>query len=145
MIVWSSDFIERCRPIRKLLGGGMRQAGVLAAAGLIALETGPGRLQADHDNAQVLARRLSHIPGIALDPSKVHTNIVIFGVGGGGFSSGDFLTMLAGHNVLAVPVDAERVRMVTHLDVSRSDVETAADAVRSVMTGRPAISGRAGG
>ena len=145
MIVGTSDFIERCRPIRKLLGGGMRQAGVLAAAGLIALETGPGRLQADHDNAQVLARRLSHIPGIALDPSKVRTNIVIFGVGGGGLSSGDFLTMLAGHNVLAVPVDAERVRMVTHLDVSRSDVETAADAVRSVMTGRPAVSGRAVG
>lgn len=148
MVVGTRDFIERCRPIRKLLGGGMRQAGVLAAAGLIALEQGPGRLQEDHDNAQALARWLSAIPGIGLDPSKVHTNIVIFSVngsGGGGFSSGEFLTMLAGHSVLAVPVDAERVRMVTHLDVSRSDVETAADAVRAVMAERLAVSERSGG
>ena len=65
MIVGSRDFIERCRSIRKMLGGGMRQAGVLAAAGIVALEEGPKRLQVDHDNAQVLARKLAAIPGIA--------------------------------------------------------------------------------
>src|SRR5215470_15711678 len=78
MIVGSRDFIERCRSIRKMLGGGMRQAGVLAAAGLVALEKGPGRLQIDHENAKVLARELASIPGIAVDPAKVQTNIVIF-------------------------------------------------------------------
>ena len=91
MIVGSREFIERCRPIRKMLGGGMRQAGVLAAAGIIALEEGPKRLQIDHDNAQVLARKLAAIPGISLDPSKVQTNIVIFSVKPSGLSSADFL------------------------------------------------------
>ena len=95
MIVGSRDFIERCRPIRKMLGGGMRQAGVLAAAGLVALEDGPKRLQVDHDNAQVLARELARNPGIALDPSKVQTNIVIFSVKPSGLSSADFLTQIA--------------------------------------------------
>ena len=95
MIVGSRDFVERCRPIRKMLGGGMRQAGVLAAAGLVALEEGPKRLQEDHDNAQVLAQRLARVPGIALDPAKVHTNIVIFSVGPSGLSSSEFLTQMA--------------------------------------------------
>src|SRR5688500_7053978 len=108
MIVGSRDFIERCRPIRKMLGGGMRQAGVLAAAGLVALEDGPKRLQVDHDNAQVLARELARIPGIALDPSKVHTNIIIFNVRPSGLSSADFLAQIASRGVLAVPVDADR-------------------------------------
>src|SRR5207245_8596312 len=76
MIVGSREFIERCRSIRKMLGVGMRRAGVLAAAGLIALEKGPKRLQIDHDNAKVLATALAVIPGIALDPKKVQTNIV---------------------------------------------------------------------
>ena len=134
MIVGTRDFIERCRSIRKMLGGGMRQAGVLAAAALLALENGPKRLQEDHDNAKVLAERLSQVPGITLNPSKVQTNIVIFGVKDSGMSSAEFLQRLSGLNVLAVPVDAERIRMVTHLDVARSDIEAAAAAVRSVMT-----------
>src|SRR6516162_2262867 len=78
MIVGTREFIERCRSIRKMLGGGMRQAGVLAAAGLIALEKGPKRLQIDHDNAKILATQLATIAGISLNPVKVLTNIVIF-------------------------------------------------------------------
>ena len=136
MIVGSRDFIERCRPIRKMLGGGMRQAGVLAAAGLLALEHGPKRLQEDHDNAQVLARNLSCIPGIALDPSKVQTNIVIFSVKPSGLSSTDFLARLASRGVLAVPVEGERIRMVTHLDVNRNDVEKAAELVTDAASAR---------
>src|SRR5204862_4972019 len=112
MIVGSRELVERCRSIRKMLGGGMRQAGVLAAAGLIALEEGPKRLQQDHDNAQVLARRLAAVPGITLDAAKVQTNIVIFGVGQDGLSSEEFLRRLAVRRVLAVPVDADHVRMV---------------------------------
>jgi threonine aldolase len=133
MILGSRDFIERCRPIRKMLGGGMRQAGVLAAAGLVALEEGPKRLKADHDNAQVLAQRLSRVPGIDLNPEKVQTNIVIFSVKPSGLSSAEFLTQIASRGVLAVPVDASRVRMVTHLDVARRDIENAADIVASVL------------
>jgi threonine aldolase len=132
MIVGSREFIERCRPIRKMLGGGMRQAGVLAAAGIIALEEGPKRLQIDHDNAQLLAQKLAAIPGIALDPAKVQTNIVIFSVRPSGRSSSVFLEQLREHGVLAVPVDDDRIRMVTHLDVDRAAVEMAAERVAAI-------------
>jgi threonine aldolase len=133
MIVGSREFIERCRSIRKMLGGGMRQAGVLAAAGLVALEKGPKRLQEDHDNARFLARRLAEVPGIGLDPAKVQTNIVIFDLKKARRSSADFLKALANRGVLAVPVDNERVRMVTHLDVDREDIERASDVVREEL------------
>jgi threonine aldolase len=133
MIVGTREFIERCRPIRKMLGGGMRQVGVLAAAGLVALEEGPKRLQDDHDNAQVLAQRLARVPGIALDAATVQTNIVIFSVKPSGLSSAQFLARIAERGVLAVPVDADRVRMVTHLDVTRSEVEAAADVVEACL------------
>src|SRR5437660_4220715 len=133
MVVGSRAFIERCRSIRKMLGGGMRQVGVLAAAGLVALEKGPKRLQIDHDNAKFLATQLAGIPGITLDPAKVQTNIVIFDLKKSGSSSADFLQALAKRNVLAVPVDNERVRMVAHLDVDRTGIETAANSVREVL------------
>ncbi len=133
MIVASREFIERCRSIRKMLGGGMRQAGVLAAAGLIALEKGSKRLQVDHDHAKLLATGLAAVPGITLNPAKVQTNIVIFNLKTSGWSSSDFLQTLAKRDVLAVPVDNERVRMVTHLDVDRNDVEKAAATVQEVF------------
>src|SRR5215469_5995547 len=134
MILGSRDFIERCRSIRKMLGGGMRQAGVLAAAGLVALEKGPKRLQEDHDNAQFLARQLGEIPGIGLDPDKVQTNIVIFDLKKSRLSAGDFLQAIAERGVLAVPVDNERVRMVTHLDVNRGDIEKAIKVVGGMLS-----------
>ena len=112
----------------------MRQVGVLAAAGVVALENGPGRLQIDHDNAQVLARRLAAVPGICLDPAKVQTNIIIFSVKTSGLPATEFLARCSARGVLAVPVDADRVRMVTHLDVSRDDVESAADIVASLLS-----------
>jgi threonine aldolase len=132
LIVGSLEFIERCRPIRKMLGGGMRQAGVLAAAALIALEEGPRRLRIDHENAGLLARGLAAIPGIRLDPAKVQTNIVIFGVEGG-MGSAAFLEALKKRGVIALPVDASRVRMVTHLHVERAAIEVAVAAVAEVM------------
>src|SRR5437660_322798 len=105
MIVGKCEFSARCRSIRKMLGGGMRQVGVLAAAGLVALEKGPKRLQIDHDNAKFLASELAAIPGITLDPRKVHTNIIILDLKKSGWSSSNFLQSLAKRNVLAVPVD----------------------------------------
>jgi threonine aldolase len=133
MIVGSKDFVERCRSIRKLLGGGMRQVGVIAAAGLIALDQGPQRLQADHDNAKFLAQQLGEIPGVTLDPAVVQTNIVIFNVQKTGMPSSDFVRKLSDRRVLGIPIDGDRIRMVTHLDVNRSDVETAAEAAREVL------------
>src|SRR5438132_4082946 len=133
MIVASREFIERCRSIRKMLGGGMRQAGVLAAAGLIALEKGSKRLQIDHDNAKLLATRLAAVPGVTLNPAQVQTNIVIFNLKTSGWSSSDFLQTLAKRGVLGIPVDNERVRMVTHLDVDRNDVEKASAVVQEVL------------
>jgi threonine aldolase len=133
MIVGSRVFIERCRSIRKMLGGGMRQAGVIAAAGLIALEDGPKRLSVDHENAKILALGLAGIPGIRVDPSAVQTNIVIYDVRETKLSSAEFLERIARYQVLGLPVDAERVRMVTHLDVGRSEIEAAVDIISEIL------------
>ncbi|HEY2989410.1 MAG TPA: GntG family PLP-dependent aldolase [Candidatus Binatia bacterium] len=134
MVAGSKAFIERCRSIRKMVGGGMRQAGVLAAAGLTALEKGPQRLHIDHENAKFLGEQLARLPGIRLNTAKVQTNIVIYNVRETGLSSGDFLTGLAQRGVLGVPVDQDKVRMVTHLDVNRSDVENAAAMIRAFVS-----------
>jgi threonine aldolase len=125
MIVGAKEFVERCRVIRKMLGGGMRQVGVLAAAGLVALEEGPKRLHIDHQNAQILAQGLANIPRIDIDPARVQTNIVIYDVRATGLSSKEFLERLTQRKVLGGAVDESRVRMVTHLDVDRRDVERA--------------------
>jgi threonine aldolase len=133
LIVGTREFVERCRSIRKMLGGGMRQAGVLAAAGIVALEEGPKRLWMDHNNAKELARGLAEIPGIELNVEKVQTNIVIFSIEESGMTSADFLAELKKKNILALPVDAHRVRMVTHLDVDRTAVDDAVAATTQIM------------
>lgn len=133
MIVGSRDFIERCRVIRKMLGGGMRQVGVLAAAAAVALEEGPKRLSIDHDNAQLLAQGLANIPRVRIQPEKVQTNIVIFDIGETGLLSSEFIKRIAAREVFAGPVDARRVRMVTHLDVDRGDIEQALKIIAEVV------------
>jgi len=133
LIVASQALIDRCRPLRKMLGGGMRQAGVVASAGLIALEQGPARLSEDHANARYLAERLAQIEGINIDPRRVQTNIVIFNLDATAFDSESFLSGIAARGVLGVPVDRSRVRMVTHRDVVRGEVERAADVVEEVV------------
>jgi threonine aldolase len=133
MVVGSKDFIERCRVIRKMLGGGMRQVGVLGAAALVALEEGPKRLHVDHENAQLLARGLAQIPRIRIQPNKVQTNIVIYDVSETGLTSTEFLKRLSERKLLAGPVDAGRIRMVTHLDVDRNDIEQALRIIGEVV------------
>ena len=133
MIVGSGDFIERCRVIRKLLGGGMRQVGVLAAAAAIALEEGPKRLHIDHENARFLAEGLASFPRIRIKPEKIQTNIVLFDVSETGWTAGEFLQRLSECKVLGGPVDARRVRMVTHLDVNRADIEQALTVIGKVV------------
>jgi threonine aldolase len=135
MVVGPAQAIDRARLFRKRLGGGMRQAGVLAAAGLIALEQMPWRLQEDHSNARFLAHGLAEIPGIAIDPGKVQTNILIFDVGGTGLTGAQFSARLKDRGVLANPVTPSTLRMVTHYDVSRADCETALGAASEVAAG----------
>jgi len=125
MIVGSAKAMDQAREYRKILGGGMRQAGILAAAGLIALEEMPKRLAEDHENAKLLAEGIAQIPGIALDPATVVTNIVIFDIKRTGLAVGDFVAKSKQHGVLLCGVGGTRIRVVTHNDVSRSDCERA--------------------
>jgi threonine aldolase len=120
MLVGSQEFIEEARLVRKMLGGGMRQAGVLAAAGLIALEEGPKRLYIDHENAKFLAEGLVEIPGIKINPTKVVTNILFFDVSGTGLTAPEVSQRLKAQSVLANPYNSKLIRMVTHCDVDRA-------------------------
>ncbi len=136
LLVGSGDAIAQARLLRKRLGGGMRQAGVLAAAGLLALENAPGKLETDHQNASLLARQLATIPGIRLDPSLVRTNIVIFNISATGMNSSEFSAMLKQRGILANGIDSSRMRMVTHCNVSREGCERAAGIAEEITVER---------
>jgi threonine aldolase len=133
MIVGSKALIERCRVIRKMLGGGMRQVGVLAAAGLVALEDGPKQLSTDHQNAQIIARGLAKIPTLQIDPAKVQTNIVMFDISRTGLCPATLVDSLGQRGVLGGAIDGARVRLVTHRDVSRDDCEQAVGIISEVI------------
>ncbi len=133
MLVGSREFIARAHRFRKAFGGGMRQAGVLAAAGLVALEESPRGLHKDHENARYLAEQLAQIPGIALDTGKVMTNIVRFDVTGTGRTAAEICGELKKRNVLAGPFAKYAIRMVTHFDVDRSGIDKALAALREVL------------
>ena len=135
MLVGSRDFIDQARVGRKMLGGGMRQAGVLAAAGLVALEESPKTLHRDHENARFLAEGLAQIPGIVLDPRKVVTNIVIFEIRAEGRTAQEVCAELARRNVLCGAMGKQQVRMVTHYDVDRAGVERAISEMASLLGG----------
>jgi threonine aldolase len=132
LLVGSRGFIEQARVYRKALGGGMRQAGILAAAGLIALEKMPARLRDDHANARFLADGLAETKGIRLDAKKVQTNIVVFDISGTGRNSAEFSRQLAERNVLANGIDPQTMRIVTHMDVDRVACARALDAIRAI-------------
>jgi threonine aldolase len=138
MLVGTKEAIEQGRLYRKRLGGAMRQAGVLAAAGLIALEESPSRLHQDHQNAQHLAKRLNEVPGIKIDPSRVQTNIVIFDISRTGISTVQFSQELKSRGVLANGVNSTHLRMVTNWDVTREDCERAA-AILAEVASQPAV------
>lgn len=124
VLLGTKEFITESRIWRKRLGGGMRQIGILAAAGLIALEEGPKRLYEDHINAKALANGLAGIQGIAIDVEKVATNIVIFDIAGTGKTSEEIVEALKGNGILAIGF-GNLIRMVTHLDVSADDISKA--------------------
>jgi threonine aldolase len=135
MLAGPAKLIAKGRLYRKRLGGGMRQSGVLAAAGLLALEETPPRLCQDHMNAKYLAEGLARIPGIQIDPRKVATNIVIFDVAETGLASAEISARLKQRGVLINGVNERRMRAVTHYDADRQACAQAlaalADAVAS--------------
>jgi threonine aldolase len=120
---------------RKMLGGAMRQAGVLAAAGLIALEESPKILARDHENAKFLASGLARIKGISIDSGKVETNIVIFDVRDTGRTAAEISAALARQKILANPTEKFSIRMVTHYDVDRMACQRALDGLAEVVSG----------
>jgi threonine aldolase len=119
MLVGSDEAMEQARIFRKALGGGMRQAGILAAAGLIALEKMPARLHEDHANARLLAETLSNIEGVAIDLDAVETNIVIFKLSGD-VHGAELVSRLKTRGILASTVGPNTIRLVTHHDVDRA-------------------------
>jgi threonine aldolase len=137
MLVGSKPFIEEGRRVRKMLGGGMRQAGVLAAAGLVALEESPKRLHIDHENAKFLASGLSEVRGIHIDPAKIQSNILFFDIFATGLTSTEVSKQLAAHGVLVNGVTSASMRMVTHYDVDRAGCERALQVLRLILKSVP--------
>ena len=134
ILLGTSAFIEEARVWRKRLGGGMRQIGILAAAGQVALEEGPRRLHEDHENAKALATGVADIAGIAIDASSVQTNIVIFDVTGTRKPSSEICARLKEDGVLAIAISESQLRMVTHLDVSHPDISIAVAVLRKAVS-----------
>lgn len=133
LLCGSRDFIERARRARKVLGGGMRQAGVLAAAGLVALESMVDRLAEDHENARVLAEGLAGLSGLDVDLATVQTNIVSLGVKETGLGAPAFAAACRDRGLLMNAMSPTRVRLVTHKDVDRAAVLRAIEIVAEVI------------
>jgi threonine aldolase len=133
MLVGSRDFIAKARSYRKMFGGGMRQAGVLAAAGLIALEKSPSRLHEDHANARFLAEGLARLPGIRVNLKLVQTNIVFFDVQQTSRTAAEISATLAKRQILANTTGKYAIRMLTHRDVDRAGIERALSVFAEVL------------
>jgi threonine aldolase len=133
MIAGTKAFIEKGRVYRKMFGGGMRQAGVIAAAGLIALEKSPARLHIDQENAKRLAEGIAEIPGLTIDPKKVRSNIVIFDCSKTGKTAVELCDALHSHGVWAQDTAVYSVRVVTHCDVDQVGVERALVVLKEVV------------
>jgi threonine aldolase len=128
-----ASFIEEALRVRKRLGGGMRQAGILAAAGLVALDHQVARLAEDHAMARRLADRVAALPQCGVDAGKVETNILIFSVAGASMPAPRLVERWKEAGVLALALDDTRIRVVTHYDVTPADIEVAADRLVGVL------------
>lgn len=132
VLVGSFDFIEKARKIRKVLGGGMRQAGIIAAPGIVALEQMIHRLEVDHRNARMLAEEIDKISGINVDLYRVQTNIVNFEIGGLRISTKMFLSKLNENGILALELDPIRIRMVTHYGIEEEQVKKTIEIISKI-------------
>lgn len=139
VLVGDAAFIAEARQVRKMLGGGMRQAGILAAAGLIALEEGPSQLQADHENARILFAGLADIACDEIRAAKAMTNIVLVEVRASGCNASSLVKQLASAGILANAIGSKTVRFVTHRDLSRADCERAVQVIRRVFQACAAV------
>ncbi|MBA4422759.1 MAG: low-specificity L-threonine aldolase [Syntrophus sp. (in: bacteria)] len=135
VICGSKEFIARARRTRKMLGGGMRQAGIIAAAGIVALEEMTGRLAEDHANARRLAEGIAGISGLATDPARVRTNILYIDLVDKRFSDEEFLKRLAKMRVRLSHTGPSRFRMLTHYGIGTNEIDAALKALRDVMQG----------
>jgi threonine aldolase len=129
----SHEYIARARKYRKMVGGGMRQAGIIAAAGIVALQTMVDRLAEDHANARILAEGLADVPGFEVELDSVVTNILIFRVGPGALSADDVRARLWDEGVRCGSIGDNKIRMVTHHGVSAADVREAVRVAERVM------------
>jgi len=132
MVVGTDEFIEKARKNRKILGGGMRQAGIIAAPGIIALEKMIDRLEEDHKNARALAEGLAQINGISIDLKTVQTNIVHFDVNELLVTSNQFASKLREKGVLALTRDEKTLRMVTHREIEKENIDKTLNIVNSI-------------
>jgi threonine aldolase len=137
MVVGDALFVKRVRRLRKMLGGGMRQVGLVAAAGIVALEQMVDRLAEDHLNARRLACGLAQIPGLHVDPPSVETNIVMFRVLDERFTWRTFVDAARQSGVALAELGYGRIRAVTHQGVSDSDIELALEQISQVMRRGP--------
>jgi threonine aldolase len=133
LVVGSCDFVERARKNRKVLGGGMRQAGIIAAAGIVALETMVDRLAEDHRNARFLAEGCAKIDGLRVDLARVQTNMVVLDIGGLGVEDALFTSKLREKGVLAGAIGKGKIRFVTHRGIEREHMEQALNAIKDVV------------
>lgn len=133
LVCGSRAFIARARRNRKIVGGGMRQAGILAAAGLVAIEENVNRLAADHANARTLAEGLAVLPGIVLDPGKVFTNIVFIRVDHPKFSAETLAAALEKEGVKTLALGPDLLRAVTHLHITAQDIDQALEVFRKIL------------
>jgi len=133
ILAGSKEFIQRARKNRKMLGGGMRQAGILAAAGIIALEQMMERLKEDHKNARILGESLANISGIKVDLETIQTNMVYFDLQESGMDTYQFLPKLAKYNILGLPRPPTKVRLVTHYGISEEDIYATIKAIKEIV------------
>jgi threonine aldolase len=136
LVCGSADFIAEARRNRKMVGGGMRQAGIIAAAGLVALEQMIDRLAEDHVNARRLAEGLAEIPGLSVDLEQVQTNMVYFDLLDGGLEPDQFLARLREGGLKMLSTGPRRFRAVTHYGIEAEDIEKALAVVQHVMEGK---------
>lgn len=133
ILAGSKDFIDKARRYRKMLGGGMRQAGILAAAGIIALTDMIQRLSEDHENAKLLAKGLKYIEGIHISMDTVQSNIVMVDISSPKYSSYSLVDKLKEKGILASDINSSRIRFVTHKYISKDDIEHTISVFKEIL------------
>jgi threonine aldolase len=134
VVCGTSQFIAEARRNRKILGGGMRQSGIITAAGITALEQMVDRLAEDHENARRLAEGIARIPGLSIELNRIQTNIIYFNIADEKFTAGKLVTRLADRGIKILSTGPSRLRAVTHYGISAEDINSTLAALNEVMT-----------